>query len=171
MVTNLKYLVLDVDGTLTDGGIYYDEKGNELKKFNTRDAAGIFAIKKIGVKIIIMTGRECYATVRRMEELKVDYIFQNVKNKASFLLDFMKTNKIEKEELGYIGDDLNDYESMKLAGFKACPNDACKEIKKISDYISSVNAGHGAVRDIIENIMEEENLWEETINNIYNMGT
>ncbi len=159
--SKLKYLVLDIDGTLTDGGIYYDEYGNELKKFCTKDAAGIFAAHKLGIKIVVITGRECMATKKRMEELKVDYIFQNKRDKTSFLMNFMQEKGIKKEELGYIGDDINDYMSMQLAGFIGCPKDACKEIKSIAHCISNFDGGHGAVRDIIEQLLEEEGLWKK----------
>ena len=93
-VKTIKYLVIDVDGTLTDSGIYYDETGNELKKFCTKDAAGFFAAQKAGIKIIILTGRECKATKRRMEEMKVDYLYQDIKDKTSFLQEFMKKNNL-----------------------------------------------------------------------------
>ena len=75
----VKYWVVDVDGTMTDAGIYYDEKGNEIKKFCTKDAAGFFAAQAVGMKVIILTGRECAATTRRMQDLKVDFLFQNIK--------------------------------------------------------------------------------------------
>lgn len=170
MFSNLKYLILDVDGTLTDGGIYYDENNNELKKFCTKDAAGIFAAKKLGIKIVVITGRQCKATERRLKELKVDLIFQNINDKKTFLENFIKEYTIKKEELGYIGDDLNDYSSMLLAGFVGCPNDACKEIKNISNCVSDFNGGHGAVRDIIEQTLEKENLWNSLISEIYEIG-
>ena len=82
----LKLIVLDVDGTLTDAGIYYDENGNELKKFCTKDAAGIKAAMVMGIEIIVITGRECAATTRRLTELGVKKIFQNVKNKKEIIL-------------------------------------------------------------------------------------
>lgn len=170
MKRNIKYLVIDVDGTMTDGGIYYDESGNELKKFCTRDAAGFFAARKSGIKIIVITGRICAATERRMKEMKVDYLFQNVKNKEKFLKEFVKDNKIEKKDLGYIGDDLNDYASMKLAGFIGCPADSCTEILSIADYVSSVNGGNGAVRDIIEHLLREEEKWIKAITEVYGVG-
>lgn len=170
MERNIKYLVIDVDGTMTDGGIYYDESGNELKKFCTRDAAGFFAARESGIKIIVLTGRMCVATERRMKEMKVDYLFQAVKNKKEFLKEFMEKNKIMKENLGYIGDDLNDYASMKLAGFIGCPADSCTEILNIADYVSSVNGGNGAVRDIIEHMLRENGKWEELTKQIYGSG-
>lgn len=170
MFRNLKYLVLDVDGTMTDGGIYYDEHGNEMKKFCARDAAGIFAARQIGIKIVVITGRECQATKRRLEELQVDFIFQNVKDKKSFLYGFMMEKNIVKEEIGYIGDDLNDLEPMKLTGFTACPEDACREIIQNVNVVSFQKGGFGAVRDIIEQMMREEGLWEAAVSKVYGIG-
>lgn len=164
---HLRYLVVDVDGTLTDAGIYYDEHGNELKKFCTKDAAGFFAAKAMGIKTVVLTGRECAATARRMSDLKVDHVFQNVRDKQSFLLAFMDANHISKEQLGYIGDDLNDLLPMKLAGFKACPADSCEEIKRIADYVSTVKGGQGAVREIIEHALRASGDWESLVEKIY----
>ena len=144
MKKKVKLLVVDVDGTMTDAGIYYDEHGNELKKFCTKDAAGFFAAHKSGIKIMVLTGRECAATTRRMTELKVDYLFQNVKDKLSFLKKFMQENEILKEEVGYIGDDLNDIPPMKISGFVGCPSDSCIEVREIADYVSNVKGGYGA---------------------------
>lgn len=164
---NIRYIVLDVDGTMTDGGIYYDETGNEFKKFSVRDAAGIWAAQRCGVKIIILTGRECQATTRRMKELKVDFVFQNIKNKRLFFLDFMELHKIKKENVVYIGDDLNDVSIMRISGTVGCPADACEEVKEIADYISKYKGGYGAVRDIIRSILIKENMWEQVIEDIY----
>ena len=168
--SSIEYIVIDVDGTMTDGGIYYDENGNELKKFNTRDAAGFFAAKVCGIKIMILTGRECEATTRRMKEMQVDYIVQDVKDKVSFLKQFMKDNNLKKEQVGYIGDDLNDYEPMRLTGFVGCPKDACAEILSIADYVSTQKGGEGAVRDTICHILKERGQWEKAVSNVYNIG-
>ena len=165
--SELNYLVIDVDGTLTDAGIYYDEHGNELKKFCTKDAAGFFAVKAMGIKTIVLTGRECAATARRMSDLKVDYVFQNVREKQRFLRSFMEENHIAKDQLGYIGDDLNDLLPMQMAGFKACPADSCEEIKRIADYVSTVNGGHGAVREIIEHALRASGDWDSLVEKIY----
>ena len=166
----IKYLIIDVDGTLTDAGVYYDENGNELKKFSTRDAAGFFAAKQVGIKTMILTGRECAATTRRMNELKVDYLIQNCKDKVNFLAEFMKKNQITKEEIGYIGDDLNDLPPMKLCGFVGCPGDACDEVKETATFVSNINGGYGAVRDIISAILKERGEWENIYKIIYGVG-
>lgn len=165
-----KLLVIDVDGTMTDAGIYYDEHGNELKKFCTKDAAGFFAAHQAGIKIMVLTGRKCEATTRRMTELKVDYLYQNVKDKIGFLKQFMAENELDKDEIGYIGDDLNDLPPMKLAGFVGCPADSCPEVIEIAHYVSSLNGGHGAVRDVIEHLLRESGAWENAISKVYGIG-
>lgn len=165
----LKYWVIDVDGTMTDAGIYYDENGNELKKFCTKDAAGFFTAHQVGMQIIVCTGRECQAVRRRMEEMKVEYICQNVKDKRSFLSEFMKEHHIQKEEIGYIGDDLNDFPAMKLAGFIGCPKDSCDEIIKIADYVSNYVGGTGAVRDVISYVLKQRGQWESAISSVYGL--
>ncbi len=92
--SGIKYLVIDVDGTMTDAGIYYDENGNELKKFCTKDAAGFFTAHAAGIKIMVLTGRECAATTRRMTEMKVDYLVQGIKDKETYLKDFLLKENI-----------------------------------------------------------------------------
>ena len=166
----LKYLVLDVDGTMTDGGIYYDEHGNELKKFNTRDAAGIFAALSAGIEVLVVTGRECKATEKRMKELGVKLLYQNIKDKTSFLQDFMQEHNVNKRELGYIGDDLNDLRPMQLAGFVACPCDGCDEIKAIANYISKVKGGDGVIRDVVMFLLRPSGLWSECVTKVYSIG-
>ncbi len=166
----IKYIVIDVDGTMTDGGIYYDEHGNETKKFCTKDAASFFALRQLGIKIIVLTGRSCKATEKRMNELKVEYLHQDVKDKLSFLRGFMKRHKVNLEDIAYIGDDLNDLPPMSLAGFVGCPADSCNEIIEKADYVSSKNGGCGAVRDVVEHLLKKDNLWESAIQNVYGIG-
>ncbi len=169
-IDSLKYIVIDVDGVMTDAGIYYDENGNEYKKFCTRDAAGFWALKQAGIKVIVVTGRECEATRRRMTELGVDSLFQNIKNKKEFLEKYITENNIDKETLAYIGDDLNDLPSMSLCGFKLTPIDACSEIKRIADYISPIEGGRGVVRDVAEYVLKARNIWEQIITEVYGIG-
>lgn len=166
----IKYLIIDVDGTLTDAGIYYDERGNELKKFCTKDAAGFFAAHQVGMKIMILTGRESAATTRRMMEMKADYLIQNCRDKISYIKKFMQKNSILKDEIGYLGDDLNDLPGMRLCGFIGCPSDACKEVKEKADYVSNICGGHGAVRDIIEFLLQARGEWNDAIAEEYGIG-
>lgn len=166
----IRYLIIDVDGTLTDAGIYYDEHGNELKKFCTKDAAGFFTAHKMGIKILILTGRECAATTRRMQEMKVEYLVQNCKDKMTYIRKFMEENVVNKDEMGYLGDDINDLTSMDLCGFVGCPADACDEVRERADYISNVKGGYGAVRDIIAYLLKERGEWEKAISDVYQIG-
>lgn len=167
---DIKLWFIDVDGTLTDSGIYYDEFGNELKKFSTKDAAGIFAVRYCGMKVIVLTGRECKATQRRLTELGVDLLVQNCKDKEQFIRKYLLDSEIEFHNVGYLGDDLNDYVPMSNCGFKACPADACMEIKSIVDYISPIAGGHGAVRDILESFLRKNGKWEDAIKYVYRIG-
>lgn len=166
----IKYIILDVDGTLTDGGVYYDNNGNEMKKFCTKDGTGVICARTVGISILVLTGRECAATERRMTELHVDQIFQNVKDKETFLKTWMKETGVDKSDMGYIGDDINDLASMKLCSYVGCPGDACTEVKEIADYVSGIEGGHGAVRDIIEHYLREQGLWEIVVNKAYGAG-
>ena len=166
----IKYLIIDVDGTLTDAGIYYDENGNELKKFCTKDAAGFFTAHQVGIKIMILTGRECAATTRRMTEMKVDYLVQDCKDKVTYIKKFMQDNRIGKEDIGYIGDDLNDLKGMSLCGFVGCPTDSCAEVKAAADYVSDVKGGQGAVRDVISYILHECGEWNQAVSAAYGIG-
>ena len=165
----IRYMIIDVDGTLTDGGIYYDENGNELKKFNTKDAAGFFTAKASGIFLMVITGRKCKATERRMKELQVDLLAQEVVDKVSFIKEYLIEHNIKKSELAYIGDDLNDYTAMQLAGFRACPSDSAEEIKQIVDYISPYKGGEGAVRDIICQLLKKRNQWESAYKSCYHI--
>lgn len=166
----IKYLVIDVDGTMTDAGIYYDEHGNELKKFCTKDAAGFFAAHQAGMEILVLTGRECAATTRRMTEMKVDYLVQNCKDKVTYLKQFMEEKGITKDQLGYLGDDLNDLPGMQLCGFVGCPADACAEIKEYADYVATTKGGEGAVRDIIQYMLRVRAEWDWCVNRVYGIG-
>ena len=166
----IKYLIIDVDGTLTDSGIYYDDNGNELKRFSTRDAAGFFAAHKVGMKIMILTGRECPATTRRMTEMRVDFLVQDCKDKVAYLEKFIKEEGLDKSQLGYIGDDLNDLPPMMLCAFKGCPKDACEEVKAVADYVAETKGGKGAVRDVINHILKVRGEWEKAYKDVYGIG-
>ena len=169
-VDTMKMIVIDVDGTLTDGSVIYDDKGNETKKFSVRDAAGFFAAKEAGIKTMILTGRECEATTKRMKEMKADYVFQNVKNKRLFLERFMKNNELLKDDVGYVGDDLNDYPAMMLCGFIGCPNDSCCEVKEKADYVSGIKGGYGAFRDVMEFYLKKVGKWDGIVDRVYSIS-
>ena len=159
----IKLLILDVDGTLTDGGIYYDSTGNELKKFSVKDGAGLVALRRAGVQVMICTGRECEAVRRRAADLHLEYVYQNVGNKAAFLCDFFREHGLSREEVAYCGDDWNDLAAMALCGFVACPADADAAVKARADYVCPQKGGEGAVRGAAEEILRREGRLESAV--------
>ena len=147
----IKALIMDVDGTLTDGGIYMGQDGEEMKRFNVKDGYAIHNIlPKYNVIPVIITGRKSRIVENRCKELGIKRVVQGSINKVEDMLQILKQERIELEETAYIGDDLNDYECMQMVGVRGCPNDAVKEIKEISDYIATAIGGNGAVREFIE---------------------
>mgnify|MGYP002675775898 FL=1 len=152
----MKLLVMDVDGTLTDGKIYIGSKGEEFKSFNVKDGYAINEmLHKKGIKTAIITGRESEIVNIRARELSIDCVYQNVSDKVETLKQIVELYGISIDEVAYIGDDLNDFEAMKKCGITGCPADAVDEIKKISNYVSKYNGGEGAVRDFIEWIIKQ----------------
>ena len=143
-------LVLDVDGTLTDGKIYMGEKGEIMKAFNCHDAVGLRKLPPLGIETVILTGRISKIVENRAREMNISILHQNVKNKKQALDRIAQAKNISYDNIAYIGDDENDYEAMKLCGFAACPNDATSKIKEIATYISPKKCNEAAVREIID---------------------
>lgn len=159
----IRVLVLDVDGTLTDGGIYYDSTGNEVKKFAAKDGAGLIIARAAGIRVVICTGRECEAVRRRAADLKITDVYQNVGCKAPFLQEFFAREGYAREEIAYCGDDVNDLAAMALCGFVACPADATDPILARADYICSRRGGDGAVRDAVQKILQDDGRWKDAV--------
>lgn len=150
---NLRIVLTDCDGVLTDGGMYYYDNGIEGKKFNTKDGMAFKILKDNGIKIGIITSEKTRIVEDRANKLKVDYLYMGVMNKYKILLDICKKENISPQNIAYIGDDINDLEILKNVGFSACPKDAQKEVKRICNYISSKNGGQGVVRDFLESYL------------------
>lgn len=165
--SKIKLIILDVDGTLTDGGLYYDSQGNEIKRFDVKDGLGIKVAVSVGLKIAILTGRESTIVRRRAEELGIHYLKTGIQKKYPEMLSLMKELHLSSEDVCYIGDDWNDLQCMNAAGICMCPADACEDIKKVSDYISSFNAGYGAVRDCLCKLLKDCGKWEKGCKNLY----
>lgn len=154
----IKIYISDVDGVLTDGGMYYTEAGLVMKKFNVKDGMGSVQLKKNGVKTGIITSDTSLVTKVRSERLKVDYTFIGSLNKVESLKEILQKENISAKEIAFIGDDINDIEVLKSVGFSACPKDACDEVKKIVDYVSSKKGGEGCYREIADLILKSKNL-------------
>jgi 3-deoxy-D-manno-octulosonate 8-phosphate phosphatase (KDO 8-P phosphatase) len=165
----IKYIVLDVDGTLTDGGIYLDSQGLESKRFCVQDGAGILVARQAGIEAIILTGRKSICVEKRAKELAIKNVYQDIKNKKLFLEEFMIKYNLYKEEMSYCGDDLNDIAAMKLCGLIMCPNNAAKEVKNICDYIADTKGGNGAVRECIEFILKKTGEWNQVYKKLFSI--
>lgn len=168
--SKIKLIVLDVDGTLTDGGIYYDSQGNEMKRFDVKDGLGILVARNAGLKFAILTGRMSPMVARRATELGIDYLIQGVQKKYPALLELAEKCNLSLDEIGYIGDDLNDLQCMEAVGFRACPADATSQVKRICHHVSALPGGHGAVRDSLEHLFTACGLWEESVDQKYRVG-
>lgn len=155
---NIKLFLCDVDGTLTDGGMYYSENGDEMKKFNTKDGMGFELLHKNGIKIGIITSENTKIVEKRAKKLKIDFLYQGNKNigKLSVATDICNKNNISLNEVAYIGDDINCKELLSAVGYAACPADAIDEIKHIpSIQIMTKKGGEGCVREFINKILHE----------------
>ena len=150
-----KLLVMDVDGTLTDGKIYMGENGELFKTFDVKDGYAIrHMLPQMGIKSAIITGRKSDIVRKRAEELNIDYLYQGVTNKISCLLNMVEKMDIELEDVIYIGDDVNDLDCIDAVGFSACPRNAMNAVKKRVTVVIDECGGNGAVRKLIEMIGE-----------------
>ncbi len=157
----IKLLVLDVDGCMSNGKIIYNSKGEEIKSFDVKDGLAIVSWIRLGGKVAIITGRVSKVVKNRSKELGITHLYQGIKNKESKLKEILRIENIKSKEIAVIGDDLNDYKMLKLAGFSFAPKDAVKEIKDIADVTLSKNGGDGAIREMIEIIFSKNNQKEE----------
>lgn len=154
----IKVILTDVDGVLTDTGIYYGQDGEVLKRFSIRDGMGVERLRKYAsIETIIITGENSATVKTRAEKLKIQEFYLGVKKKEEVFEIIKKKSGFEKENIAYIGDDSNDFEIMQLCGFTATPADGMKFIKDISDYVCETKAGYGAFREFAELILAFKN--------------
>jgi YrbI family 3-deoxy-D-manno-octulosonate 8-phosphate phosphatase len=147
-------LVLDVDGTLTDAGMYYGPAGEALKKFNTRDAHGLQLLRERGVTVCVITTEESAAVEARMRKLRIEEYYPGVGNKLPLLLELAKRWDVSLQNIGYVGDDLSDLECLSRVGCAFCPADAVPQVRQQAHYICEHTGGHGAVREVCDLILE-----------------
>lgn len=153
-----RLFVMDVDGTLTDGKVYMAAQGEIFKAFDVKDGYGLKnLLKQCDIKTAIITGRESEIVQRRAEELDIDYLYQGVEDKFLCLKRLVEKLDIVFEEVVYVGDDVNDLECMEKAGLGCCPADAHEKVKKFAEYVAKRKGGQGAVREIIDMVLER---WE-----------
>ena len=159
----LKLIVLDVDGTLTDGTIHYDDAGNEHKHFHVSDGLGIVMAQSVGLRVAIISGRKSAAVEKRMAELKVTDLVQGTGDKAAKLRELMDAYGLEADEVAFMGDDLNDLPAFDVAGVRIAVADAHEMVRSMADYVTIRPGGHGAVREAIEEILKQQGRFESAV--------
>jgi 3-deoxy-D-manno-octulosonate 8-phosphate phosphatase (KDO 8-P phosphatase) len=156
-LSKIKLLVMDVDGTLTDGKIYVGDSGEVFKAFNVKDGYRLITIEKYNIIPVIITGKKSQILTKRAAELKIEEVHQGVDDKLKVLDEVLKRYQLTYENVAYIGDDVNDIDCMKVCYFKGCPADAMDEVIDVVDYVCKSNGGNGAVREFIDLIIRKIN--------------
>ena len=159
-LSNIKMLILDVDGVLTDGTLVLNADGTETKFFNSLDGHGIKMWKRSGHDVAILSGRLSAPTTHRAKQLEIEHVFQDCHDKLPILKEFLEKINLEPQEVAYIGDDIVDLPSMRYVGFSIAVANAVDEIKEYADYVTTRIGGDGAVREAIEYILKNSGQWQ-----------
>jgi 3-deoxy-D-manno-octulosonate 8-phosphate phosphatase (KDO 8-P phosphatase) len=155
----IKTFVLDVDGVLTDGTLLAFNSGEQARAFHIRDGYAIrYALRK-GYRVAVISGREEEGVRKRLESLDIRDIFLGVDDKMKIFNNYINTYRLEVEHIAYMGDDVPDAEVMRRCAVAACPADAARDVREISNYTTSLAGGKGAVRELIEDVMRTQNTW------------
>ncbi len=153
-----KLILTDIDGVWTDGGMYYDNTGNEFKRYNTSDSAGVLFCKLLEIPVGIITGEKNNIVQNRAKKLGIDILFMGVKNKLKLVEELCLKYNISISEVAYIGDDINDILVLKKVGISGCPSNAPSYVKKHCSMILDKEGGSGVFREFVEKILGEEYL-------------
>jgi 3-deoxy-D-manno-octulosonate 8-phosphate phosphatase (KDO 8-P phosphatase) len=156
----IRLLLMDVDGTMSDGRLHYNTEWVESKSFDVKDGFGIWMIQSVGIKVGIVTGRESRIVTERARELNIEIVYQGRHYKDEVLNDIQNNYDLQDDEVAYIGDDLFDLPLLKRAGFAAAPADAHPEVKDFVDFVSQYDGGRGAVREVCELILHVQDHWD-----------
>ena len=159
----IKLVLTDIDGVWTDGGMYYDQMGNELKKFNTSDSAGVIFLRLLEIEMGIITGENTQIVQHRADKLKISRLYMGVMNKLTVVEKLCAELQISLQEVAYIGDDLNDAMLLKAVGFSAIPANAPAYMEKYAQIRLNKSGGNGVFREFVELLLEKEGLLETAI--------
>ena len=152
----IKIVLTDVDGVLTDGGLYYTKDGDVMKRFHVRDGMGVTLLRKNNIPTIIIT-KETTSMVRKWaKKMNVTKLYDGIKQKELMIDTICSKYKVKPEELAYIGDDINDIELLKLVGLSAAPADSIKEVRKICNYVCKTYSGFGVLREVCDLILSKK---------------
>jgi len=159
----IQVLIMDVDGVLTDGGIIRDDAGQQIKRFHVRDGSGIVAWRRLNRHVALITGKESMVVQHRADELGIQYVYQNVSNKLETYQDLLGQLGFSDAQAAYIGDDLPDLPVMRRCGCPIAVADAAEEVRAAAHYITKYPGGYGAVRDAIEWLCKQMNVWDQVL--------
>lgn len=158
---NIKLLLLDVDGVMTDGGIIYDANGLETKRFNVKDGHGIKMLQRYGIEVGIITGRNSIVVDNRARELGITLVYQGSLKKIESYEDIKIRTKLDDHQIAYMGDDVIDVPVLRRVGFSAAPLDGLSEVRAVVDYVATCAGGCGAVREVCDHILKARGAWDE----------
>ena len=161
--SDIKLLLFDCDGVLTDGRIVYGNNSQDLKFFHAHDGMGFNLLRSTDIQVGFVTGRSSEALEHRCHDLNIKLLFQNVPNKLQCVEKFLPELGLDFRNIVFMGDDWNDVPVMRKAAFSAAPSDAFPEVLKIADWVSSYRGGHGAVRDLINYVLHHKGIYEKTV--------
>ena len=153
LLKDIRLFATDVDGVLTDAGMYYSESGDEWKKFNTRDGMGIKLLQRAGLITAIVTQERTRLVARRAEKLAIPELHQGIMDKLTVVREMAERHGLTLRQVAYIGDDVNDIETLKAVGFSASPADGLPQVLRVVDYVCRKNGGEGAVRELADMIL------------------
>ncbi|MBW1681134.1 MAG: HAD-IIIA family hydrolase [Deltaproteobacteria bacterium] len=154
-----RILFLDVDGVLTDGRVYYTDEGSEIKAFHVRDGLGLKLLMRAGVAVVIVTGRDSQAVVRRARELGIEGVYQGVSDKGALCRRLLREKGLRGDEAACIGDDLPDLEIFREVGLRIAVADAAEEVRQAAHLVTERKGGHGAVREACEWLLRSTGKW------------
>ena len=159
----LKLLILDVDGVLTDGRLFFDNEGTEYKCFHARDGHGIKLLRQTGVEVAVISGRNSNSVALRMKSLGIEYVFQGHENKRSAFAELLGKTGIKPEQVAHVGDDLLDLPIMTQVGLAIAVSDANFAVKERADWCTTLPGGQGAVREVCDLIMRAQGSFESVL--------
>ena len=159
----VRLMIFDVDGVLTDGGLFYGPDGEQFKRFDVKDGHGLVMARLTGVPSAVLTARRSRIVEKRCKELGFVAVLQGRKDKQAGLADLLKKVKVDASHCSYMGDDLNDLAPMARVGLPACPSDAAAEVRQAAVFISRQSGGHGAVRELVELVLKASGRWEQAL--------
>ena len=160
-LVNIRLLLLDVDGVMTDGGIIYDGNGLETKVFNVKDGHGIKMLQRHGIEVGIITGRTSQVVAFRAKELGISLVYQGALKKLDSYDDVKRKTGFDDSQIAYVGDDVIDVQVMRRVAFAAAPADALPEARAAAHFVTSLSGGRGAVREVCDLILKGRGLWDE----------